>query len=146
MDLVRIAEKLSKQTPAKLLFKVLSRDDVKAFIINLNTVDQLDNKHVNALGVELYTIGGEYTINTQLIKNVGARDISLNQTGKYHKTFAVIPLNTGDFTIISDNTIYGDRTFLAKERWGVLEGITKENLQKVNIFLSRKLVEELTNF
>ena len=57
-----------KIKPSTLLGKVLRRADVQTFIINLNTEDQLKTKNENSLGVKLYQIGGEYSVETLIIK------------------------------------------------------------------------------
>tara|TARA_R110002020_G_scaffold40164_5_gene118932 strand:+ start:8422 stop:8871 length:450 start_codon:yes stop_codon:yes gene_type:complete len=142
-DLVEIAEKLTRIKPGTLLFRVLSRPDVQAFIINLNTEDQLKTRNEDALGVKLADNDpfGGYSVQTQFIKNTGKRQVTLFDTGDYYESFAVIPLRNFSFNIESNTTIHGDDL---KDRWGDnIEGLNNENLVKVNEFLEEKIIEEI---
>jgi len=141
-DLVQIAEALSKIKASVILRRVLRRPDVQSFIINLNTEDQLKKRNENSLGVKLYQIGGEYSVETLIIKGVrDPKKITLFDTGDYYESFAVIPLINGDFEIQSNSTIHGDDL---KDRWSdEIEGLNKINLAKVNIYISEKIIEEI---
>lgn len=143
MDIVEVANVFKRFKVSTLLFRVLSRPDVQAFIINLNTEDQLKTRNEDALGVKLYTIGGEYSIETQFLKGLGGKQVNLFDTGDYQESYAVIPLRNFSFIIDSDTTIHGDDL---KDRWGEnIEGINKENLEKLNEFLAGKLLEEIAS-
>ena len=69
-DIIEIAETLLNVKIDTLLKRVLNRSDVQDFIVKLNTEDQLDDKNINAFGVKLYTIGGEYSVQYAKAKNV----------------------------------------------------------------------------
>ena len=141
MDLVRLAELFVSIKTGDLLFKVLSRSDVQEFIINLNTEDQLRTRNVDALGVKLSSIGGEYSVTTQFLKNTSADKVTLYDTGDYYESFVIIPYRDGSFEIESNTSIHGDDL---KERWGNnIEGLNKENLQKTNAFIENKICEEI---
>ena len=133
-----------KVKPSTLIKRVLKRADVQAFIINLNTEDQLKKDNINPLGFRLYTIGGEYSNMTLELKNLrDPKQINLFDTGDYYETFDLLIFANGDFQIISNNKIHGSNTDLAKERWGEVEGLTKENEEKALRFIEEKLIEEI---
>jgi hypothetical protein len=142
LDLIKTAETISKLNASTLLRKVLKRVDVQTFIINLNTEDQLKKRNENALGVKLYQIGGEYSVETLIIKGVSnPKRVTLYDTGDYYESFAVIPLANGDFEIQSNTTIHGDDL---KDRWGKeIEGLNKINMVKVDLFIQEKVIEEI---
>lgn len=141
IDIIDFAEKVLRISPAQLLFNVLSRADVQAYIINLNTEDQLKTRNEDSLGVKLYKIGGEYSIKTQFLKQTKAQNVTLYDTGDYYESYAVIPLRNAAFDIVSNTTIHGDDL---KDRWGDnIEGLNNENLKKAKIFIEEKIIEEL---
>jgi hypothetical protein len=142
-DLLTIARKATKIPSSALLRIILSRPRIKKFITDLNTEDQLGDKHVNAFNVEMYTVGGEYSIPYAKIKGVARTDIDLNKSGRYWKTFTVIILPNGDFKITSNKEIHGDNTFLSNERWGEVEGLIPENLLKVQTLLNFEMAQYL---
>ena len=122
--------------------RVLRRPDVQAFIINLNTEDQLKANNENSLGVKLYQIGGEYSVETLILKGIrNPKKVTLYDTGAYYETFAIIPLINGDFEIQSNSSIHGEDL---KDRWGdEIEGLTPKNLVKTNLYLEEKIIEEI---
>lgn len=143
IDPLLLAEKLSNLDASDLLQKVLKRSDVQAFIVNLNTEDQLKDRNVNALGVKLYVVGGEYSITTQFLKGVPAKNIDLYDTGDYYESFEVIPLKNGDAEITSNKQIHGADSGLAEDRWGDPEGLIPENEEKAKVFIESRLIMEI---
>lgn len=141
MDVIDVAELLEKISPARVLRDVLSNIAVQQFIIDLNTEGQL-LKGVNSLGVKLSTIGGNYSVTTQLIKGVvDPSKVNLYDTGDYYNSYAIIPQTNGDFIIKSDPIKDG---ISLEDRWGSdLEGLTDENLEKLNKYLEGKIIEHL---
>tara|TARA_R110000765_G_scaffold67450_3_gene130287 strand:+ start:875 stop:1318 length:444 start_codon:yes stop_codon:yes gene_type:complete len=143
MDLVRLAEVLGKLSANDLLFRVLSRDDVQAFIINLNTEDQLKTKNQDALGVKLSSNDpfGGYSITTQYLKNTTADKVTLYDTGDYYESFVVIPYRNASFDIESNTSIHGEDL---RERWGAnIEGIDSQNFIRLNVYLEEKIIDEI---
>ena len=137
MDLVRLAEVLGKLSANDLLFRVLSRDDVQAFIINLNTEDQLKTKNQDALGVKLSSNDpfGGYSITTQYLKNTTADKVTL------YESFVVIPYRNASFDIESNTSIHGEDL---RERWGAnIEGIDSQNFIRLNVYLEEKIIDEI---
>lgn len=127
-DLFQIAENLSNINPTQIMQKLLSRNDIQKLMIELNTENQLGELNENKFSIKLSsTKGGNYSVGYAKSKGVSPSAIDLKKTGKYWKTFKVVPLANGNANIISDNTIHGSKTFLAKGRWGEVEGLNKVN-------------------
>lgn len=142
-DLLAFANKMINIKPAQLLFKVLSRADVQAYIINLNTEDQLKGRNEDALGIKLSSNDPfrGYSITTQYLKQTSRDKVTLYDTGDYYESFAVIPLRNASFDLISNTKIHGNDL---KERWGEhIEGVNTINLEKVNIFIESKIILEI---
>ena len=127
MDLFSIAENLSNINPTQLMQKILGRTDIRNLMIVLNTADQLGKSNENAFGIKLASIGGNYSKGYARSKGVAPNKIDLKDSGRYWRTFKIIPLANGNANIISDNTIHGSNTFLSNERWGEVEGLNEVN-------------------
>ena len=142
LDVYRVAENLSNINATQLLKRILGRNDVQKLMIELNTDNQLGKLNENSFGIKLYKIGGKYAPSTAKRKGVGATKIDLKQSEQYWKTFKIVPLSNGSANIISDNTIHGSGTFLAKERWGVVEGLNEKN----TLIVLRAIDDEIINW
>lgn len=141
MDIIDVAELMANISPARVLRDVLGKPEVQQYIIELNTEGQL-LEGVNSLGVKLSTIGGNYSVRTMKLKGLtDPTKVNLFDTGDYYKSFIIVPLNSGDFVIKSD-PIKEDNNL--EKRYGKdLEGLTNENLEKLNIYLEDKIIEHL---
>tara|TARA_R110000744_G_scaffold275082_2_gene388057 strand:+ start:2667 stop:3107 length:441 start_codon:yes stop_codon:yes gene_type:complete len=130
-DIFSISENLINIKPAQLLKKVLSRNDIQKLMIKLNTVNQLGKLNENQFSVKLVEIGGNYSVGYAKSKGVNKGAIDLKNSGRYYKTFKIVPLSNGNAEIISNNSIHGSNTFLSNERWGEVEGLNKVNTEIV---------------
>ena len=118
----------------------------QAFIINLNTEEQLFKQGINALNVKLDTIGGGYSDATiigtsnfegKISKGQPTDRVTLKDTGEFYESFK-ITLNKDNFVISSDPMKDGTSLF---QRWGKeIEGLTPENLQLVIDEIRKKMV------
>lgn len=126
-DIFSIAENLSNINPTQLIQKILGRADIQKLMIELNTKVQLGELNENPFSIKLASIGGNYSKGYARSKGVAPNRIDLEDTGRYWKTFKIVPLANGNANIISDNTIHGSNTFLSNERWGVVEGLNEEH-------------------
>lgn len=131
LDVYQIAQNLSDINPTQLIKSILGRADIQKLMIRLNTENQLEKKNETPFGVKLYTIGGKYSVGYARKKNTSRKKIDLKDTGRYYQTFKVVPLGNGNAQITSDNKIHGDKTALAQERWGEVEGLNEENTKIV---------------
>lgn len=142
-DIFQLAENLTNIDPTRLIQNILGRLDIQNLMIVLNTVDQLGKSNENAFGIKLNTIGGDYSVGYAKSKGVGKGNIDLKDTGRYWRTFKIVPLANGNAEIISDNTIHGDETFLANERWGEVEGLNEENTNLVLKAIDEEVIKIL---
>lgn len=123
---------------------IVNQDEVKEFIISLNTEDQLFEKGINSEGVLLKDIGGNdftesgYSPVTIEIKKSktgkGSKtaNITLYDTGEYYESHKV-KVDASGFEINADPI--KDDTNLFDE-WGEeIVGLTDESLQKLISFL-----------
>lgn len=140
-DIFSISENLASIKPAQLLKKVLSRNDIQKLMIKLNTVNQLGKLNENQFSIKLVEIGGNYSVGYAKSKGVGKNKIDLNLSGRYYKTFKIVPLANGDAEIISDNKIHGPNTFLSNERWGAVEGLNKKNTEIVLQAIDKEVIK-----
>jgi hypothetical protein len=145
MDLFSIAENLTSLDPVQLITKILGRAEIQKLIIELNTENQLEELNENAFSVKLVSIGGSYSPGYAASKGVPVNSIDLNNTGRYYKTFKVVPLSNGNAEITSDNTIHGSDTYLANERWGEVEGLNQKNtvivLEAIDLVYAETLLQ-----
>ena len=61
VDILQVADVFRKKSARQMVYDILNRAETQAFIINLNTEQQLKRDNVDSQGVKLYTIGGEYS-------------------------------------------------------------------------------------
>lgn len=127
----------------KVLNEVFKDKTVQQRIISINTFDQLFDEGINAVGVRLDSIGGEYAINT--IEGVpgkfeGKRQrglpydhITLFDTGDYYQSHYILVFR--DHIEIKSNPIKGETNLY--DEWGDdIVGIAPKNIPKVaNIIL-----------
>lgn len=118
-----------------LLNEVLSRSEIKEFIIQMNQ-DQLFDKGINSNGVLLGEIGGEYALST-IVGNPGkwkgkielglpSQWVTLYNTGEFYDSMQV-RMGKDEFEIVGDPIKDGVSLF---RRWGKeVLGLTDENLQ-----------------
>jgi hypothetical protein len=112
----------------KIVFDV---PNVKQMIIEMNTQNQLFQKGVDANGVPLMDIGGDYSFVTKDIKDFLGQPIdriTLKDTGDFYKSWTVRVM--GSVIFIEANTIKdGDDL---RSRWGNdILGLTEESKQKL---------------
>jgi len=122
------------------MFNLLGEADIQDLMIDLNTNNQLKKLNENPLGEKLHKIGGGYSPQYAKLKGVGRSKISLNRDGDYYKTFRIIPFPNGTAKISSNKKLHGDKTFLAKERWGKVEGLNEKNTIKALKALDVKVI------
>jgi hypothetical protein len=128
---------------------IVNNEEVKEFIISLNTEDQLFEKGIDSDGVSLKDIGGNdftdsgyspVTIEikkTKTGKGSKTTNITLYDTGEYYESHEV-NVDARGFTITADPQ--KDDTNLFDE-WGEnIVGLTDESLQKLISFLLIKYV------
>lgn len=142
-DIFSIANNLVKIKPAQLMKNLLGRNDIQKLMISLNTDNQLGKLNENQFSIKLVTIGGSYSPGYARSKGVGAKNIDLKKSGRYYKTFKVVPLSNGDAKITSNKSIHGSNTFLANERWGEVEGLNTKNTLKVLQAIDEEVVKIL---
>jgi len=112
--------------------RILSRKDVRQFIISMNTNEQLFDDGINSLGVKLEDVRGDgytdLTISIKESKGQPTDRVTLKDTGAFYESFR-IKLNKDSFEIIAD-TNKGDTDLL--QEWGRdILGLTDENLQRL---------------
>ncbi len=127
----------------KVLFFVMSKDENKEFVIELNTEEQLFHKGIDSEGVRLEDIGGEYSEYTVFLKqsdNLPADRITLYQTGDFYDTFNVVVEKDG--FIIEANTIKGGDDL--QDRWGDdILGLTDDSIQELIEFIIPQVIERV---
>ena len=141
LDVYRVAENLNNINATQLIKKILGRNDIQVLMIKLNTENQLHKLNENPFGIKLYKIGGKYSPGYAKSKGVGSAKIDLKDSGKYYRTFKIVPLANGNANIISDNKIHGDDTSLAEERWGTVEGLNEKNTLIVLKAIDEEIIE-----
>lgn len=113
------------------LFFIFSKKDVQDFIIDLNVQGQLYEKGINAEGVELESIGGEYSTLTKWLKSEAGLPfdrVTLFDTGEFYESFT-ITANKEGLTIESDTNKDGDDL---QDRWGTkLMGLTNDSKRQL---------------
>lgn len=139
-----------------ILFQVYSDPKFQAFVIQLNTLDQLFLKGEDSLGIKLGDIGGGYSpftiqlaieessnsftyLGQTISKQVGGSPV-LFDTGGYYGTWEVIP-SRGGFDIKSNPIIDGDDL---RDSYGDnLEGLNKESMNRMRSLVEIKFLEEV---
>ena len=123
------------------LRKTVERKDVQDYITFLNTEVQLFQENEDSLGVKLYLNGGEYSPNTvKRSRKRGSKRIDLKDSGALYASFDVKVSPNGDPVITSDPIKNGANIY---KRWGKVEGLNPDNLEKALCFIEEKLLHEL---
>ncbi len=123
----------------EIMSKALSFRIVQEEIVRLNTDEQLFEEGINAEGVKLTTIGGDYAPVTVLKKRAEGlpfNRVTLFDTGEFYDSFYV---KVGDtyFDIVADTAKEGGTDL--RDRWGEeILGLTDESIAA----LKKLLVEE----
>lgn len=133
----------------QIWLRVVNNEDVKNFIISLNTDDQLFDKGIDSKGVSLKEIGGnDFTdsgyspVTIEIKRSKGGKggkftNITLYDTGDYYESHEVEVDETG-FEIESD-PIKEDTNLY--EEWGEdIVGLTDESLTKFSRFLLQRYI------
>lgn len=131
------------------LFFVFSQEDVQLFAIELNTGGPNISEHgqlflhgIDAEGVALDSIGGDYAPVTKDIKSFEGLPIdriTLYQEGDFYKSWEFIQQNDG-FTLRADTIKDGEDL---QERWGSdIIGLTNESIKK----LSAEILPEVIDY
>lgn len=144
-----------KNQPSKLntdaiWVKIVGSDEVKDFIVHLNTEEQLFEKGIDSTGETLTNSLGRtaYTPLTVKIKQSKSgkaskvSNITLYDTGEYYESHAVKVTSKG-FTITS-NPNKGD-TNLYNEWGSEIVGLTEESLQKLIDLLLERYIKYTRN-
>jgi len=119
-----------------IISNILRDAEFQRFIIDLNTEEQLFEQGIDSLGASL----GDYTDFTKTVKSIkGQRidHITLEDTGEFHKSFA-IKVQNGGFLITADGQ--KEDTNLLEEYGKEILGLTDENLQIVIDAIKEKLI------
>lgn len=141
-DLISVCEYFKKASVKKMLRKAIDSGKVEAEIVDLNTTQQL-GKYEDATGTKLADIGGEYSLNTQIIKGVSKEKVNLKDTGEYWDSFTVDSTANGDFDINSDPIKDGKSLEI---RYGKnLEGLNDRNYKKALDIIEDKIFENIQN-
>ncbi len=129
----------------KALFFIMSKDENKDLVIQLNTEEQLFSKGIDSNGTRLENIGGEYSEYTVFLKksdNLPVDRITLYQTGDFYDTFNVIVEKDG--FIIEANTIKGNEDL--QDRWGDdILGLTNESINELIDAIIPQIIDYLLN-
>lgn len=125
-----LTKKVAELDEGVILNKLIANAEVRKFILNLNTKDQLFIKGVdsNNVGLGLYAPS---TVQSKIDRGVPVPSdshITLFDTGEFYSTFVIIPGK--DFFEIDANPIRED-TDLFREYGEEIVGLNDENLQKV---------------
>lgn len=130
--------------------EIFSQDKVKLFAAELN-VKQLSEGFMNSEGVQLSSIGGDYSAETIRLSiengrpKKGVDKVDLNDEGDYHKSFHVSSVDASGFIITSD-PFKDDGTDLLDE-WGPeVEGLTFDSIDKLVAFVIPLYQEWLKNY
>lgn len=141
-DIFHILNQIKRLEAAQIFIKVMNNDIVKAKTVKLNT-DQMREKYVNADGIRLSDIGGEYSPYTMSKGRKSAPgNVDLYDTGEFHKSFRVENITSTGFDIVSDS-IKDDGTDL-KIEWGEeIEGLTEESQEELALFILDFFYDEI---
>jgi len=134
----------------RIWLNIVNNEEVKSFIISLNTEDQLFEKGINSKGVSLKEIGGnDFTasgyspVTIEIKRRKGGKsgritNITLYDTGDYYDSHEV-EVDESGFEIDA-NPIKEDTNLF--EEWGEdIVGLTDESLNKLSRFLLEKYIQ-----
>jgi len=129
---------------------IMNNKVVQKFTVKLNT-DQMKIEFINADGVPLSSVGGEYSDRTIFESakkgrpKSGKGDVNLLDKGDFHDSFKIMNVTVTGFNIESD-PVKDDGTNLLDE-WGKeVEGLTFESLDKLANFLIPLYQDKLLKF
>lgn len=141
-DMIENIEALDQN---KALFFVLSQNDNKEYVIELNTNEQLFNEGIDATGISLESIGGPYSEFTLIIKQedgLPTDRITLFQEGDFYDSFRVEVER--DAFIIEADTIKGGEDL--QNRWGDdIIGLTDESVSELVRVIAPDFVDFIIN-
>ena len=152
-DLVRLAELVASLDVGKLLLKIHKQKKTQAFIIGLNTREQLFINSEDSEGRKLGDIGGGYSPVTEELSEgtsfqyQGESNVKLAgespflfDTGDFYKSWTITP-NAGGFSIDANSMKDGTNLF---DDWGInILGLTNESTRLLQEFLLTALAEEI---
>lgn len=142
-DLIKRAKRLNENV---LIDRIIRQPAFKELIIRLNTEEQLFKKGINALGIKLSDIGGEYSDVTLFLHPEKVRDIiTLKDKGDFYASWEVT-VSGGDIDIDADpikESPGREPTNLFAEWGDEIVGLTEENLQIVIDRLRNELQREI---
>lgn len=152
-DLVRLAELVASLDVGRLLFNIYKQKKTQAFIIGLNTREQLFIDREDSRGRKLAEIGGGYSpVTEELSEGIsfnyqGESNIKLAgdspflyDEGDFYESWTVKPIQ-GGYEMDADPIKDGTNLF---DEWGIdLLGLTDENEDKLAEFLALALAEEV---
>ncbi|MBV1929795.1 MAG: hypothetical protein KUG81_09840 [Gammaproteobacteria bacterium] len=126
-----------------IIRSIVSQQEVKDFIIDLNTNKQLFGEGENSLGIRLEEVRGKdyspFTIQEKIQDGLPFDRVTLFQTGDFYSTFVVV-VNANSLSIEA-NPLKDDTNLFTE--WGEdIVGLQDENLQLV-IDLLRDSITEL---
>ena len=144
-DLVRLAELVASLDVGRLLLKIYKQKKTQAFIIGLNTREQLFINREDSEGRKLGDIGGGYSpVTEELSEGIsfqyqGESNIKLAgespflfDTGDFYKSWTVTP-NSEGFSIDANPMKDGTNLF---DEWGInILGLTDESTELLQNFL-----------
>lgn len=139
MDVLQVAERLSKVNVTQVLVKILKKPSTVKFITGLNTNVQLVDFGEDSNGTQLSAIGGIYAASTIRLSKTRKKNrshINLKDTGAFHKSFDVQVKSNANFSITADTVKNGTDL---EDRWGDnIVGLQDENVVLVMEFLERE--------
>lgn len=110
----------------ELLRSILDREDIREFIIFLNTEKQLFEKGINSLGGSLgiYT---QFTIEEKKKKGQPFDRVTLRDTGEFHESWEITVTQQADLIFDADDEKQDTSLF---EKYGIdILGLTEESLE-----------------
>lgn len=124
-----------------LFLRVMLKDEAKKEAVRLN-VSQMKDKYINAEGVKLSDIGGEYSPYTMSLgKKSAPGNVDLHDTGEFHDSGRVENVTKTGFDIIFDSQ---KDTVDLKVEWGPeIEGLTVDSQVEFAKFLWALFAEEI---
>lgn len=129
-----LLQKASSIDSGLFWLEIIRGNETQKFIIKLNT-NQMKVDFVNAEGVQLSSIGGNYSETTMSLGGKsGESNVDLFDSGSFHESFKVIDITRNSFDITSNPiTDNGINLF---ERWGEeVEGLNFDSLEELGAYL-----------
>ena len=148
--LLTFAKKAQSFNAVTVLNQVVNSKESKEFLINLITQEQLFDKGINAEGVKLSSIGGDYSARTilgvrgqfegKIARGLPTDRITLFDRGDFYDSFR-IEVSLPFIFIIFDDLKQGVHL---TDRWGDdIVGLTDESKEKYEEFIIRKVSDIL---